>query len=357
MFVNKNFRALSKFILVFVLAGAANLPISCSQSKSDPAPTPPAGKTFTNPLITGADPWIIKKDRYYYYTHTLGNRIELWKTSTVSSLGAIAGQQVFAPEAGKENSANLWAPEMHFLDGKWYIYYTAGAGPDNTQRTWVLENSNPNPMNNSWLDKGRIYASDADFWAIDGTVLEYEDKKYFLWSGRPDGSVQNQNIYIAEMENPWTLKTPTTVLTKPELAWEIHGGPVNEGPEILKNADGKVFMIYSASGCWTDDYALGMLTLKTDGDPLVATDWTKSQDPVFQKNTANRAYAPGHNAFFKSPDGKEDWILYHANSNSGDGCSPKRNVRMQKFTWNADGTPNFGTPVAISSKIAVPSGE
>lgn len=355
--LEKKIRWISRVLVVLVLASAINLPISCSQSKSDPEPNPPVTNKFTNPLLTGADPWIIKKDNFYYYSQTMGNRIELWRTTAVSSLGSVASYQVFKPAAGQQNSENLWAPELHYLDGKWYLYYTAGAGPDETQRCWVLENSNANPLTTSWVDKGKIFNTDADFWAIDGTVLEYKDKKYFLWSGRPDGSVQNQNIYIAEMENPWTLKTPTTVLTKPELSWEVHGGPVNEGPEILKNKDGKVFLIYSASGCWTDDYALGMLTLKTDGDPLAAADWTKSQEPVFSKAAANRAYGPGHNAFFKSVDGTEDWIIYHANSNSGDGCSPKRNVRAQKFTWNEDGTPNFGTPVSISTKILVPSGE
>jgi GH43 family beta-xylosidase len=344
--------------MVFLLLGTDALIISCSnKSTTDPTPVVPAGKKFKNPVVTGADPWIIKKDGFYYYTHTLGNRIELWKTNAVSSLGSVTGREVFKPATGKDNSENLWAPELHFLDGKWYLYYTAGAGPDNTQRTWVLENSNANPLNPSWIDKGKIFSSDADFWAIDGTVLDYKDKHYFLWSGRPDGSVQNQNIYIAEMENPWTLKTPTTMLTAPELSWEVNGGPVNEGPEILKNDDGQVFLIYSASGCWTDDYALGMLTLSTDGDPLDATDWAKAAQPVFKKSPENKAFAPGHNAFFKSKDDTEDWIIYHANTNSGDGCSPKRNIRIQKFTWNVDGSPSFGTPVGINTSLPVPSGE
>ncbi|RAV98971.1 glycoside hydrolase family 43 protein [Pseudochryseolinea flava] len=338
------------FALILVIS-------SCGSNASDPTPEPPTVKRFVNPLVTGADPWIIKKDGFYYYTHTLGNRIELWKTTAVSQLKSVAGHQVFKPEAGKDNSENLWAPEMFFLNNKWYIYYTAGKGPDQTQRTWVLENENANPLNASWVDKGRIFASDADFWSIDGTVLEYKEKLYFLWSGRPDISVQNQNIYIAEMENPWTLKTPTKMLTAPELSWEVHGGPVNEGPEILKNKDGQVFMVYSASGCWTDDYQLGMLTLKVDGDPMEVSDWTKSTKPVFTKSPQNLAYGPGHNAFFKSVDDKEDWIIYHANTNSGDGCSPKRNVRAQRFTWNNDGTPNFGTPVHVNSPQPVPSGE
>jgi GH43 family beta-xylosidase len=115
--------------------------------------------------------------------------------------------------------------------------------------------------------------------------------------------------------------------------------------------------VYSASGCWSDDYTLGMLTLKDGGNPLLLPDWTKSSQPVFTKNPGGNAYAPGHNAFFKSKDGSEDWIIYHANTNSNDGCADKRTIRMQKFTWNTDGTPAFGTPVAAGARVPVPKGE
>jgi len=329
----------------------------CSKKKnSDPPPPPPPSNTFLNPLQTGADPWVIKKDSFYYYTQTLGNRIAIWKTKRMSKLSAATITTVFTPVAGNANAANIWAPELHFLNGKWYIYYTAGSGPDSTQRTWVLENSNADPTTGIWTDRGRIYANDSDFWAIDGSVLEHKGSFYFIWSGRPVASVQNQNLYIAKMSNPYTLQTPSVMISRPELNWETNGGPVNEGPEALIK-DGKTFVIYSASGCWTDDYALGMLTLKDNGDPLNAADWTKNPQPVFSKRPENNAYGPGHNGFFKSPDGSEDWIIYHANSNSNEGCSDKRNIRIQKFSWNANGTPNFGSPVWTGTQLTLPAGE
>ncbi len=348
-----------KHCSLFLTAAVAFLLFSCDKKNGGTTPPPPspAEKTFINPLQNGADPWVIKKDGTYYYTQTLGNRIALWKTTAVSKLGAITSKEIYKPAAGQPNAENVWAPEIHFLDGKWYVYYTAGAGADETQRTWVLENSSADPTLGTWVDKGRIFTTDADFWAIDGTVLEYNGSKYFLWSGRPNPAVQNQNIYIAKMTNAFTLQTPAVMITKPELPWEVNGGPVNEAPQILKNSSGRIFLVYSGSGCWTDDYALGMLTLKDGGDPLLPADWTKKEQAVFTKKTSSNAYGPGHNAFFKSPDGAEDWIMYHANSGSGQGCSGSRNIRTQKFNWNADGTPNFGEPVQTGVAINVPSGE
>ena len=341
------------------------LSLSCGKQSSSGGgstpPPPPAGQnTFTNPLLSsGPDPWIIRKDSYYYYTHTLGNRIAVWKTQKVSELKNVTPQTIWSAPVTGANSSNVWAPELHFLDNKWYAYYTAGSGDLSTQRSFVLENANADPLAGTWTDKGRIGDSTADFFSIDGTVLSYNSKNYFIWSGHASGSDNTQRLYIARMANPWTLETARSLISSPQYAWEMMGAPpaVNEGPEILKNAGGRVFLVYSASGCWTDDYALGMMTLRDGGDPLNAADWTKNPTPVFTKNTNGGAFGPGHNGFFKSADGTEDWIIYHANPLTGQGCRDYRSPRMQKFSWNADGTPNFGTPVNINTAIAKPAGE
>lgn len=336
--------------------------LSCGKP-NNPAPIPPesakAAGTFANPLMNGADPSVFQKDGVYYYLQTNGVSINLWSTTAMSKLSSAVPKTVFTPPVGAPNTRNVWAPEMFFFDGKWYIYYTAGNGNDVTQRTWVLENSSADPTTGTWVDKGKIFSADADFWAIDGSVLELNGNRYFLWCGRPDVTNVNltQNIYIAKMANPYTLEGPSTRLTSPELNWERNGFGVNEGPQALISPDNKAFLVYSASYCGTDDYALGLLSLKAGGNPLVKADWTKSDQPVFSKQPQSNAFGPGHNSFFKSPDGKENWIIYHANSFTNEGCADKRNVRMQKFTFKADGSPDFGTPVATGLQINIPAGE
>ncbi|HUQ67796.1 MAG TPA: glycoside hydrolase family 43 protein [Flavitalea sp.] len=356
------YRGMKVWLLLLVLSTT----LSCGKGGSDPDPVPPPpppppSNTFKNPLLTsGPDPWIIRRDGFYYYTHTLGNRISLWKTAKVSDLKNAQVLTIWTPPATGPNSRNIWAPELHFLGGKWYIYYTAGSSSDlATQRTFVLENANADPLSGPWVEKGQLVDPAADFFAIDGTVLTYNGSNYFLWSGHASLTDNTQRIYIAKMLNPWTLETPRALISSPDYSWEKVGSPpaVNEGPEILVNPSGKIFLVFSASGCWTDDYALGMLALNTGGNPLTPGDWTKAPAPVFSKKTANSVYGPGHNSFFKSPDGTEDWILYHANPASGQGCGDARSPRIQKFTWNADGTPNFGEPVSTTANIQKPSGE
>jgi len=357
---NKQLRDLKFHSLMLALLVSVGLSCGKSDGPAPITPDPPATvSTFSNPVMSGADPAVYQKDGIYYYLQTNGTSINLWSTTAMSKLGSTVPKTVYTPSNGAANSRNVWAPEIFFFDGKWYIYYTAGNGSDISQRTWVLENSSADPTTGTWIDKGRLFATNADFWAIDGSVLELNGNRYFMWCGRSDVTNVNltQSIYIAKMTNPYTLEGPATKLTEPEFNWEKNGFGVNEGPEALVSPDNKIFLIYSASYCGTDDYALGMLSLKAGGNPLAKTDWTKSDQPIFIKQPQNSAFGPGHNSFFKSPDGKENWIIYHANSATNQGCADKRNVRMQKFTFKADGSPDFGIPVATGLQIAKPSGE
>ena len=328
--------------------------------KEDDAATQPAAidNTFTNPLLSsGPDPWVIQKDDWYYVTHTTGKNLRLYRTKEMSDLRNAEMKTVWTPPASGMNSKQIWAPEIHFLQGKWYFYYAADDGINENHRMWVLENSSADPFTGTWVDRGELELPD-DKWAIDGTALEHNGNLYFLWSGwEGDVNVQ-QVIYIAKMTDPLTVEGNRVLISKPDHHWEKNGGvpAINEAPQILKS-DEKIFVIYSASGCWTDDYALGMLSAPATADPLDPNSWAKQSEPVFEKDVSGQAFGPGHNSFFTSPDGTEDWIMYHANPQSGQGCGGNRSPRIQKFTWTSDGFPDFGKPVALGAAIDPPSGE
>ena len=347
----------TRLLRSFVVSVAALAVTSCTTAeRTGMAATPDAAaRTFTNPLLpSGPDPWITRVGDDYYYMHTLGNRLAIRRTRDISKLADAPEVTIWTPPATGPNAQSIWAPELHRIDGKWYVYYSAAASgfdDDDHRGVFVLENAGEDPLSGEWIDRGRVNTART---GIDGTTFEHAGKRYFVYSPYV-GS--DSVLAIARMSNPWTLVGEEVVLARPDQAWERQGGrQILEGPEFLAGPKGDLFMSYSGSACWSDDYALGLLRAAPGSDPMDAAAWTKSPRPVLVKSQKNNVYATGHNGFFTSPDGRENWIIYHANTGPDMKCTAKRSPRIQRFGWTADGRPDFATPVGEATRLAVPSG-
>jgi GH43 family beta-xylosidase len=316
--------------------------------------------TFTNPLLeTGPDPWVVWWKGYYYYSNTTGINLTLRKTKDITDLRDAETKVVWTPEPGHPWSKELWAPELHRWGNKWYIYFAADAGENSSHRIYVVENASDDPTSGSWIFKGKV--SDAsDKWAIDATEFEWKGEHYLVWSGWQGDKDGEQDLFIAHMSNPWTINSARTMISKPTYSWEMHGDlpgrhlNVNEGPEVLVHG-GKVLVVHSASACWTDFYSLGVVEASAAADLLDAKNWKKIDHPFLTTDASAHAFGPGHNGFFKSPNGKEDWIIYHANPEAGQGCGDLRSPRIQRFTWGKDGLPEFGLPAALGKPLGKPA--
>ena len=329
-----------------------------------PATTAPASTTaanthtFTHPLsLHGPDPYLTYYNGYYYLaTTTWNNTITMRKAATMAGL-ATASDTVIQTLTRANGAGTMWAPNFHLLDGpdgqRWYMYYTAGQEPFDlgTQRIHVLESAGTDPMGPYAFKADMLDPTQDNTWELDPEILQLNGKMYLL------GTFYNgsQPMFIRELSNPWTAAGTRHILATPTMSWETVGGAVNEAPAVLQHG-GKTFVTFSASHCSTPDYKVGKLTYSA-GDPLDSASWVKSANPVFQRSDANSVYGPGSNGFFTSPDGSENWIVYNANDSAGGGCDMNRSTRAQKFTWNSDGTPNFGTPVKLGTTLVAPAGE
>ena len=334
---------------VLVLAAALLAPALLA------APAPEAVRTFYNVVLpAGADPWVTRHpDGTYYLTASNGKNVTLWRSPTLSGIGGGEKRVVWTPPATGPGSRNVWAPELHHLDGKWYVYYAADDGRNENHRMYALVNDNPDPFQGKFVSRGKVFDPQADRWAIDGTVFTLGERRYFVWSGWEGAANVRQNLYIAPMADPVTLAGPRVEISHPTLPWERVGVPhVNEGPQVVVRGR-TVNLTYSASGSWTDDYCLGLLTMTVGDDPLAPSSWTKRPRPLFQSGRG--VFGPGHASFTRSPDGREDWVVYHAARHRGAGWD--RNVRAQPFAWNPDGTPALDAPVAPDRPIPLPGGD
>lgn len=355
-----------------------------------------------------ADPWIYyHTDGFYYYTATYCDfdRLVMRKAKSIEELKD--AQEV---TVGKANEgwlsgihSYIWAPELHFIEGSWYLFFTASTDSQNVWqvRSHVAKCSGENPLEDEWTllgkIKGTLPGKTEDVMTtfnLDGTAFKCGEQWYYTWAqyvycdgwadevkgdslmtinGKTYLNGANGNgwscIFIGKTSpEDFTKVTDAAIISVPEYGWENgtkvydfngedyvhHSGNVNvnEGPAVLVR-NGKVFIAYSASSC-DEAYCLGLLSADENADLCRMESWQKSKEPVFTTSVKNGIYGPGHVSFTKSKSG-EDLIVYHARNYYGlysdadlkvqinDGLrDPHRSARVKKFTWKKDGFPEFG---------------
>jgi GH43 family beta-xylosidase len=305
---------------------------------------------WTNPLVPQrADPHVtLHRDGYYYLTASVPeyDRIELRRARTLGGLARAEPRTIWRRHERGPMGAHIWAPELHFIGGRWYIYFAAGDADDVWRiRPYVLENASADPREGEWVEKGRI-PTNWDSFSLDATTFEHRGRRYLAWAQNIPGE-PGTKLCLAEMETPWSLAGPQVIISGPEYDWERIGHHVNEGPAVLIR-NGRIFLTYSASA--TDaNYCMGMLTADEDADLLDPLSWAKSPEPVFCSCAVSSQFGPGHNCFTTTPDGATDIVVYHARGYKDiDGeplYNPDRATRAHVLGWKPDGTPDFGTPV------------
>lgn len=314
----------------------------------------PTELTFQNPLGPGQDPYVTKWNDSYLHVRSAGRSVLIDQADALidihSSNAASSTTVAWTAPLGTAYSEQIWAPEIFQINGKWYIYVAASDGVNANHRMYVLERDDPDPMG-PYVFRGQLTPT-TDRWAIDGTVLDWQGQLYFLWSGWPGTTDGQQNLYIAEMSDPLTISGDRHLISTPDYAWERHGLAINEGPQVLVH-DGKLHIIYSGSGYWTHEYALGRLTYDGVGSLLDRSSWQKAASPVFSQ--AGDIVGTGHASFTTSIDGTEHWIVYHAHHDAAN-FQEDRDIFLQEFTFDAAGNPDFGQPIPMSTPQAVPGG-
>lgn len=303
-------------------------------------------KDYPNPLIEQrADPYIYKhQDGYYYFTASYPeyDRIIIRRAKTISALKDAEEKVIWWKHQDKEMSKHIWAPELHFINGKWYIYFAASR----TDAIWairqyVLESEAENPLEGQWLEKGKLEMNFEEF-TLDATTFSHQNQRYLVWAQKKYG---NSNLYIAKMKSPWEIEGKQQLIAEPVYSWERKGFNVNEGPAVIKKGD-KIFISYSASA--TDsNYAVGLLKADQKSDLLDSNSWSKYEAPIFKSSELTEEYGPGHNSFTEDDYGN-DILVYHSRSYKkieGDPLyDPNRQTRVQRIFWDQNNNPVFGIP-------------
>lgn len=304
---------------------------------------------YPEPLVEQrADPYIYRhQDGYYYFTgsHPDYDQIVLRRSQTIAGLKDAAETVIWQKHAAGKMSQHIWAPEIHFINDKWYIYFAASKTDDIwALRPYVLECSAADPLQGKWVEKGEIDLNFKSF-SLDATTFTHQNKRYLVWAQKVNNNTIS-NLYIGELVNPWQLKDKQFLLSKPEYDWETIGFDVNEGAAVLKRND-KIFISFSASET-SANYCMGLLEADQESNLLDKNSWHKSEQPVFSSSELTSLYGPGHNSFIKSEDGITDLLVYHARPykkiEGNPLYDPNRHGRIQELFWQKNGKPYFAYP-------------
>ncbi|KAG8939786.1 hypothetical protein FRC03_006052, partial [Tulasnella sp. 419] len=305
--------------------------------------------TFQNPIkpSQGPDPFMVYDNGYYYLMTTTGSDVQISRGTSMTALKAATPKLVWSDKT-PNRCCSVWAPEVHKISGKWWLYYSAGlAGNWNHENQWVHVLEGGSSPWDTYTYRGRLEPTNApDAWAIDGSILTVNGALYLVFAGVSPAGLQS--LFIAPMSNAYTVGE-RSLLSEPTDSWERQGFPVNEGPAPLYKG-GVTYLAFSASSCRTAGYSLGLLKYN-GGTVTSSSSWTKS-GPHF--TSANGHYGPGHNAFFTSPNGSI-YNVYHATAKTTGACDGSRYTMVQPLTFQSDGvTPNFGVPRPLSDNIPEP---
>ena len=308
-----------------------------------------------------ADPYITKgSDGYYYFTASYPmygkddaegyDRIILRRARDIQSLANVEEKIIWHEKDSDTSFRFIWAPEIHEINGRWYVLFAASGSKDNV---WdidchIIMCEGKNPYDDAWTDIGKFKSCD-DFafrgFSLDMTYFECNGKHYVSWAQH--GGNSNVNLATINPDKPWETTSPAMLLTKPEYDWERVNIPVNEGPAAMIHGD-KIYLAFSASATGPE-YCLGLMYADIESDLTDINSWTKLDRPILTSDDLDGEYGPGHNSFVKDENG--DWIfVYHSRDeicfcgkcgySDGDPLyDPCRSARIRKVKWDSDGLP------------------
>ncbi len=290
-----------------------------------------------------ADPFICFHNGRYYFTASVPeyDRIIIRTAETLSQLRETEEMVVWKKHDQGIMSHHIWAPELHLIKGKWYLYFAAGDADDVWAiRPYVLECLGNDPVTDPWVERGKVIGADPfsfqDF-SLDMTVFEHKDDLYCVWAEKVSVGKKISNLYIARMKSPWELDSQQVLLSSPDYSWERVDFWVNEGAAVLFHGD-KIYMTYSASATGAC-YCMGLLSADVSSDLLDPQSWKKEREPVMETMEEAGLYGPGHNSFTQTEDGREI-MVYHARQYDeivGDPLyDPNRHAYLAEVRWDGE---------------------
>lgn len=311
------------------------------------AVSPAAGQTaYTNPVVGGevsaADPFVLKWNGEYYL-YVSGDPIVAYHSRDLVEWEEIGPVLASSDGPGAWNQTDVWAPEVVYRNGVFYLSYTATrSSPDwrveeMARRIGVATAASPR---GPFVDVGRPLTPG---WGIDSHVFRdpRDGRDYLFYSYLYEPRLPGAGIVVDSMSEPTRVGGAPSHVTRGSEPWEDKDGDpnngslryTNEAPTVLER-NGRYYMFYSGGSWDLPTYALGYAVADRlmDGG-LEGPGWTKVEPPILRSTPL--VEAPGHNSLVMAPNNVDLITAYHARPVPFAGPG-ERQTFLDRLFWNHD---------------------
>ncbi|MES2323506.1 MAG: arabinan endo-1,5-alpha-L-arabinosidase [Pseudomonadota bacterium] len=286
---------------------------------------------------------VLAKEGSTYYLFSTGPGVTFYSSTDLLNWKeegrVFKGEPVWAKKAAPSFNDHIWAPDIHFHDGKYYLYYSVSGFGLNTSGIGVTTNAtlNPRAPNYKWEDQGMLLQSvpGRDNWnAIDPNIIDDGKGGAWMsfgsfWGGIKLVKLDASRTRLAEPQEWHAIAQRDVPASTPA---EI------EGPHILKKGD-FYYMFVSWGLCCkkeksTYHVVVGRSKLVTgpylDRD---GKDMNQGGGTLLVRGNA-RWQGVGHNSAY-TIDGK-DMLVLHAYETAD---KYLQKLKIMDMTWTRDGWP------------------
>lgn len=317
--------------------------------------------TYTNPLHDGylADPFVLKHNgEYYAYgTAPLGDLA----VPVLHSRDLVNWRRLgSALTLGEGIFEALWAPEVAYNNGTFYMYYSAGGPEGQGHRLRVATASYPA---GPFTDTGAVLTPDEPF-TIDAHPFRDDDGKWYLYYCRDfldndEEARAGTGIVVDRLVDMTRLAGERETVVRPHADWQLYERRRSrygrvwdwytvEGAFVRKRG-GRYYCFYSGGAWKKPNYGVSHVVAAHPMGPFHSQ--TGADGPEVLRTRSGCVIGPGHASVVHAPDNAHEYIVYHA----WDPGHTARLMRMDRLGWGEEGPYSSGPTLDPQPAPPLPS--